>query len=75
MPLPEIRREALLYMCLSNVFLVSDDREELVCEYASSVDVDGDQIRLTDVIGQEITVKGSIVSVDLIKNQITVKAG
>ena len=62
-------------MCLSNVFLVSDDREELVFEYASSVDVDGEQIRLTDVIGQEIVVKGSIVSVDLIKNQIKVKAG
>ncbi len=62
-------------MCLSNVFLVSDENEELVCEYASSVDVEGDQIHLTDVIGQEITVTGSILSVDLIKNQIKVKAG
>ena len=62
-------------MCLSNVFLVSDDREELVCEYASSVDVSGNEIRLTDVIGQEITVTGTILSVDLIKNQIKVKAG
>ena len=32
-------------MCLSNVYLVSDDKEELVCEYASSVDVDGEKIR------------------------------
>ena len=62
-------------MCLSNVFLVSDDREELVCEYASSVDVSGNEIRLTDVIGQEITVTGTILSVDLIRNQIKVKAG
>lgn len=62
-------------MCLSNVFLVSDGSEELVCEYASSVDVSGNEIRLTDVIGQEITVTGTILSVDLIKNQIKVKAG
>ncbi|MBQ6551415.1 MAG: CooT family nickel-binding protein [Lachnospiraceae bacterium] len=62
-------------MCLSNVFLVSDDSEELVCEYASSVDVSGNEIRLTDVIGQEITVTGTILSVDLIRNQIKVKAG
>ena len=62
-------------MCLSNVFLVSDEDEELICEYASSVDVEGDQIYLTDVIGQEITVTGTILSVDLIKNQIKVKAG
>ncbi len=62
-------------MCLSNVYLVSDDKEELVCEYASSVDVDGEKIRLTDVIGQEYTVVGTILSVDLIKNQIKVKAG
>lgn len=61
-------------MCLSNVYLVSDDKEELVCEYASSVDVDGEKIRLTDVIGQQYTVVGTILSVDLIKNQIKVKA-
>ena len=60
-------------MCLSNVYLVSDDNEELVCEYASNVDVEGDQIHLTDVIGQEITLIGTILSVDLIKNQIRVK--
>ena len=61
-------------MCLSNVYLVSDDSEKLVCEYASSVSVKGNQILLTDVIGQEITVVGTILSVDLIKNQIKVKA-
>ena len=57
-------------MCLSNVYLVSDDSEKLVCEYASSVSVQGNQIHLTDVIGQEITVVGTIMSVDLINNQI-----
>ena len=60
-------------MCLSNVFLVSDDAEELVCEYASNVEIDGDKIVLTDVIGQEITITGTIANVDLIKNQIKVK--
>lgn len=60
-------------MCLSNVYLVSGESEELVCEYASSVSVDGDNIRLTDVIGQEITVTGTIINVDLIKNEIKVK--
>ncbi|MBQ4257871.1 MAG: CooT family nickel-binding protein [Clostridia bacterium] len=62
-------------MCLSNVYLVSDDSEKLVCEYASSVSVQGNQIHLTDVIGQEITVVGTIMSVDLINNQIKVKEG
>ena len=60
-------------MCLSNVFLVSDGEEKLVCEYASSVSVQGDQILLTDVIGQEITVTGVIMNVDLIKNEIKVR--
>ena len=62
-------------MCLSNVYLVSDDSEKLVCEYASSVSVQGNQIHLTDVIGQEITVVGTIMSVDLINNQINEKEG
>ena len=60
-------------MCLSNVYLVSGDSEELVCEYASNVSVEGENIRLTDVIGQEITVTGTIINVDLIKNEIKVK--
>ena len=62
-------------MCLSNVYLITDDKEELVCEYASSVEVEGDRIYLTDVIGQEIALTGKIINVDLIKNQIKVKAG
>ena len=61
-------------MCLSNVYLVTDEEEKLVCEYASTVSVDGNQIRLTDVIGQEITVTGTIQNVDLIKNEIKVRA-
>ncbi len=61
-------------MCLSNVYLISDEEEKLICEYASTVNVDGNQIRLTDVIGQEITVTGTIQNVDLIKNEIKVRA-
>ncbi len=61
-------------MCLSNVYLVTDDSEKLVCEYASTVRVEGETIRLTDVIGQEITVTGKIMNVDLIRNEIKVKA-
>lgn len=60
-------------MCLSNVYLISDEGETLVCEYASNVKVDGNVIKLTDVIGQEVTVTGIIASVDLIKNEIRVK--
>ncbi|MBR6321274.1 MAG: CooT family nickel-binding protein [Lachnospiraceae bacterium] len=62
-------------MCLSNVYLVGDDSEKLVCEYASSVSVEGNEILLTDVIGQEIKIVGTIMSVDLINNQIKVKEG
>lgn len=61
-------------MCLSNVILIEDGTETLVCEYASNVSVEGDQIRLTDVIGQETAVTGTILSVDLIKNVIKVQA-
>ena len=61
-------------MCLSNVYLLTDDKETLVCEYASSVKVTGREIFLTDVIGREVTVEGTIESVDLIKNEIKVRA-
>ncbi len=51
-------------MCLSKVYNTSDP-DNIIMEYASKVDVDGDNITLTDVMGEEKTISGKLKFVDL----------
>ncbi len=51
-------------MCLSTVYKTSDP-DTVVMEYVSKIVVEGDQIHLTDVMGEEKTVVGTLASVDL----------
>ena len=61
-------------MCLSNVYTRTGDEDKLVCQFVSSIAVDGDDITITDVIGEETHITGTIVSVDLVKNTVIVSA-
>jgi predicted RNA-binding protein len=47
----------------------------MLCEYVSNISVGGGIITLTDLMGRELTVSGSLQSVDLVKNAITIRAG
>ena len=59
-------------MCLSKVFEVTDGGEKLICEYATAISLDGGVITLTDIMGDEITVKGTLKSIDLAGNVIRI---
>jgi len=61
-------------MCLSTVYTVDNGEENMVCEYVSNIDVGDNKITLTDVIGKEVTVNGTVLSVDLINNKILIKS-
>lgn len=50
-------------MCLATVFDKNDDT--ILLKNVSRIDVDGDQIMLRDILGEEKVIKGSIVMVDL----------
>ncbi len=51
-------------MCLSTAYKTSDP-DCVIMEYISRIDVDGNTITLTDVMGDIKTIEGSIVMVDL----------
>ncbi len=51
-------------MCLSTVYSVQHP-DEMIMEYVSKIKVDGDQITLTDVMGEDKTVTGRLVLADL----------
>jgi predicted RNA-binding protein len=62
-------------MCLSTAWELGErgDRH-MLCEYVSSISIGGDTITLTDLMGRETIVSGSLESVDLVKNTINIKA-
>lgn len=51
-------------MCLSTAYNVNDS-DSVIMEYVSRIDVEGDHITLTDVLGDQRTVEGRIRMVDL----------
>ena len=52
-------------MCLSTAYLNRKDEDKVAARYVASIEVSGDRIVLTDVMGFTTEVEGSIVSVDL----------
>lgn len=61
-------------MCLSTVYEVRDGSENKLCECVSSIEVGDGNVTMTDIMGQETVVKGTIVNIDLVKNIILIKA-
>lgn len=51
-------------MCLSTAYKTSDPNC-VIMEFVSGINVDGDKITLTDVMGDQTTVEGKLVMVDL----------
>ena len=45
----------------------------MVCEYVSGISTDETSVTLTDIMGRETVVKGSLKSLDFIKNIIIIE--
>lgn len=52
-------------MCLATVYKTTQDTEEVVLKNVSKIYVEGDSVRLIDIMGAEVTVEGTISFVDL----------
>ena len=59
-------------MCLSAVYEVRGGNESLVCEYTTAISLDGRVITLTDIMGDEIAITGTLKSIDLVNNIIRI---
>ena len=60
-------------MCLSTVYKADGSERVKLAEYVSGVRAEGDKITLTDIMGLETVVYGTLKSVDLVKNQIVIE--
>jgi len=52
-------------MCLATVYKKTNETEEIVLKNTTKIYVEGNQIRLIDIMGAEVVVEGSISFVDL----------
>ena len=60
-------------MCLSTVYKGTTETEEnKLAEYVTGVETDGETLCFTDITGEELTLRGRIQTIDLIKGKIFV---
>ena len=60
-------------MCLSTVFEEVGGQRTKVCEYVSGIKTENDKVTLTDIMGSETVVFGTLKSMDFIKNVIIIE--
>ena len=58
-------------MCLATVYKTMKDTEEVVLKNVSKSYVEGDSVRLIDIMGAEVVVEGAISFVDLTGSVVT----
>jgi predicted RNA-binding protein len=61
-------------MCDAHVFLHNKDKEEKILENVDQIDVEGDDIRMVNIFGEQMVVKGKIISYNAAKNKIVLEA-
>ncbi len=58
-------------MCLATVYK-NDEPDSVILEYVSRIDVSGDQITLTDVMGEQKTIEGTLAMADLTGGRVQI---
>ena len=59
-------------MCLATVVHVNQP-DSIVLEYVSKIEVNGNQITLTDVMGEQKVVEGTIAMADLTGGRVEIR--
>lgn len=61
-------------MCLSAAYEIGADGDKLICDRVTGIEVDGAEVRLTDLLGRTTVVAGHIKNIDLNQNIIRIAA-
>ena len=57
-------------MCELTVYLLDDDREELVMEDVATITPDGERLVLTDLLGQQKIVEAKLKELKLLEHKV-----
>jgi uncharacterized protein len=61
-------------MCELNVFLLQGDKRERIMDSVAKIVVEGDSIQLTGILGDKMTVEGSIKEINLSRGEALILA-
>jgi predicted RNA-binding protein len=61
-------------MCEINVFLLRGDKRERVMDSVAKILVEGDSIQLTGILGDQMTVEGSIKEINFSRGEALILA-
>jgi predicted RNA-binding protein len=61
-------------MCEAHAFILNNDKEEMILEHVDLVDVDGDEVRIANIFGEQKILKARIKSYDGTKNKIVLES-
>ena len=59
-------------MCLSAAYEVGSGGEKFIADRITNVEIDGNAVRLTTLLGTQTVVEGELKSIDLNKNVILI---
>ena len=61
-------------MCEAHAYIIKEDREEMVLENVDLLEVEGDEIRMTNIFGEQKKLKARIKLYDGPKSRIMLEA-
>lgn len=60
-------------MCMSSAFQVKDGEDVFVADYIQRAELGDGCVKLTDIMGKETVVNGTVKTVDFVKNRILIE--
>lgn len=60
-------------MCEAHAFILNQDKEEMILENVDQVDIEGDEVRMINIFGEQKTIKAKIKSYNGTKNRIVLE--
>lgn len=61
-------------MCLSTAYDVGSGSEKLIADRITNVSIEGENVRLTTLLGAQTVIEGQLKSIDLNRNIIYIAA-
>ena len=61
-------------MCLATAMVNRSGSETVLAKNISNIRVDGDSVVMTDILGEEFVVEGTLLSADLVNGVVKIQA-
>ena len=61
-------------MCLSTIYNNEKQEDKILCKFVANITVDGNNLIFEDVMGENTTITGKLVSADLTSGFVIVSA-